>query len=276
MKISHEVPYTLMNESLEFNDYDYALVHLFEQNENYFQFYYDSIHKRNRVVLIDNSVFELGKAFDTHKFIDQLFRINPTNTTEFVIPDSLSDMRSTLRQMDEFLKILPKDVKGKKIGVVQGNSKEDIITCYKHMSEDYRVDKIAINFTNDVMSQFIPINVRLNKSSRYLSIRGRYYFIKYLIENDLINNKKPHHLLGCVLPQEFSFYKDKKRYGFIESCDTSNPVVHGIHGIKYSDNGLEEKLNIKLVDIISTPMDVIDRFRHIIYHNIYTFKQFCE
>jgi hypothetical protein len=38
MKISHEVPRCLLNNSREFNDYDYCLPHLLDQDEEYKEF----------------------------------------------------------------------------------------------------------------------------------------------------------------------------------------------------------------------------------------------
>ena len=35
MLISHEVPKCLFEKSLDFNDYDYALVHLFDEDPEY-------------------------------------------------------------------------------------------------------------------------------------------------------------------------------------------------------------------------------------------------
>jgi hypothetical protein len=35
MKVSHEVPLCLLEESLQFNDMDYCLPHLLDQNEEY-------------------------------------------------------------------------------------------------------------------------------------------------------------------------------------------------------------------------------------------------
>ena len=35
MKVSHEVPLCLLEESLQFNDYDYCLPHLLDQHEEY-------------------------------------------------------------------------------------------------------------------------------------------------------------------------------------------------------------------------------------------------
>ena len=42
MKVSHEVPRCLLTSSPEFNDYDYALPHLFDQDEEYLQYFKDA------------------------------------------------------------------------------------------------------------------------------------------------------------------------------------------------------------------------------------------
>ena len=51
------------------------------------------------------------------------------------------------------------------------------------------------------------------------------------------------HLLGCAVPQEFNWY-----YGmhFIESIDTSNPVMASANGMHYHIYGLTEKPKAKI------------------------------
>ena len=64
MYVSHESPISFLDESRKYNDYDYALVHLFETHPEYYQFFKDSINL-GRQVLLDNSIFELGESFDS-------------------------------------------------------------------------------------------------------------------------------------------------------------------------------------------------------------------
>ena len=71
MLISHEVPKCLFEKSLDFNDYDYALVHLFDEDPEYLEFYKNSV-KNGRHVLLDNSIFELGEAYDNDSDLDYL------------------------------------------------------------------------------------------------------------------------------------------------------------------------------------------------------------
>ncbi len=64
MLVSHETPVSFLETSRRYNDYDYALVHLFETNPEYYSFFKSS-KTLGREVLLDNSIFELGEAFDT-------------------------------------------------------------------------------------------------------------------------------------------------------------------------------------------------------------------
>ena len=69
--------------------------------------------------------------------------------------------------------------------------------------------------------------------------------LNYALENkyDIINDYDRVHLLGCNLPQAYLYYKD---YPFIETIDTSNPIIHGLEGIRYSEGGLLQKSNQKI------------------------------
>ena len=66
MLVSHESPISILDKSKDYNDYDYALVHLFETHPKYYNFFKESI-KLGREVLLDNSIFELGESFEPGK-----------------------------------------------------------------------------------------------------------------------------------------------------------------------------------------------------------------
>jgi hypothetical protein len=55
MKVSHESPLSLLATSRQYNDYDYALVHLFEELPDYYKFFKESL-EQGRHVILDNSV----------------------------------------------------------------------------------------------------------------------------------------------------------------------------------------------------------------------------
>ena len=105
MKVSHEVPLVMLEESRSFNDYDYALVHLFDQYPEYLEFYKTSL-KQGRMVYLDNSVFELEKMFDHFAFAKRCAELASINSDNFyyIIPDALEDKDATCNSFEEFTK----------------------------------------------------------------------------------------------------------------------------------------------------------------------------
>ena len=77
IKISHESPLSMLEISRTYNNYDYALVHLFETHPEYYKFFEDSV-KMGRHVLLDNSIFELGKSFDPKRYAYLIQKLQPT------------------------------------------------------------------------------------------------------------------------------------------------------------------------------------------------------
>lgn len=268
MKISHESPLCLLEESRLYNDYDYALVHLFEEIPEYYEFFVESL-KRGRHVLLDNSIFELGVSFDPVKYTDWIVRLQPT---EYIIPDVLEDtlgtMDSALDWKENQMQLLKMEAPYTKcIGVVQGRTYEELIQCYHYMDDVIGVDKIAISFDYSYYQKVFP---HPNKWMSYAL--GRAYTLTQLNKDGVINKFKPHHLLGCALPIEFMFYQD---FDWVETIDTSNPIVHGLLGIKYAPGGLTDKQTIKLADMMHYPYP--DIMKHdTIRHNVNSFRQFAN
>ena len=257
MKISHEVPICLLDESRKFNDYDYALVHLFDKFEEYKKFYIESLNL-NREVYLDNSAFELETMFDHKQFAKAASELSDINSKNFyyIVPDSLENYKETKQSFIDFTNKYK--IKGKKIGVVQGKTFDELLDCFKFMKEN--ADVIAISFD---YSYYLKNNLA-NKFKQYMA--GRQSFINFLNNNGYLKNTKIH-LLGCSLPQEFSVYKEIKE---IISCDTSNPIVHGIINIEYKNYGLDDKESIKLNDLINIKKNKINQC---VYDNITKFRE---
>lgn len=262
MKISHESPIVMLKASHVYNDYDYALVHLFETEPEYLKFFKDSV-SQGRHVLLDNSIFELGTAFDSERYA---YWINELKPTEYIIPDVLEDMIGTLDNAENFVgkyNYLP----GKKIGVVQGKSYEQLIQCYKFLDKKVKVDKLAISFD---YSMYLGLNNHPNKWMSYML--GRVEVLTRLMNDGIINQDKPHHLLGCALPIEFMFYREG--FDWIETIDTSSPIVHGLRSIKYDFCGLVNKESVKLVDLLHSQPN--HEQMKLINHNLKVFRSFVK
>lgn len=262
MRTAHEAPLCIFDQVQEVTDYDYFLVHLYEENEQYLQKAIKAV-KKGRHVILDNSVFELEEAFDSDRF---LYWINKTAPTEYIIPDVLEDSYSTVQRLGEWKVIYEPLIKtnSKTIGVVQGRDFDDLVWCYEQVAP--MVDKIAISFD---YSFLCPNNNYTAPTRCEVFMRGRQQLIKDLLKHGVIDQTKPHHLLGCFAPQEFIAYKG---YDWIDTIDTSNPVVHGINNILYESYGLREKVKTKLVDYMNKPLT--PEQVHAIMFNINKFKEF--
>lgn len=257
IKIAHESPKSIFDDVQRVTDYDYALVHLLEEDESYLK-HFEAAIKKGREVILDNSIFELEEAFDAEKFAYWVKRLRPE---WYIVPDALENSLLTMSQMEKWNETY-KDLPGKRIGVVQGQTYQSIIDCYKYMDYVANVDMIAISFDYSYYNESVP------HANKYVSwMLGRIKLLGDLLKHGIINKDKPHHLLGCGLPQEFSFYKHSD-YDWLYSLDTSNPVVHGIKGISYGDDGLWNKESQKLYELINyevedtnTIMNNIQKFR---------------
>lgn len=259
MLISHEVPISLLTTSLGFNDYNYCLVHLLETHNAYKEFYKASV-TNGKELLLDNSIFELGKAFDPEKFAGWIEYLNPTY---YVVPDSLENCEETIQNFKNFVSTY-KQLNGAKIGAVQGKTYNELVECYKFMADN--CDYIALSFD---LSFYQNIGTGTTKLQKQCS--GRQRFISMLIEDSIIRWDMPHHLLGCSLAKEFAWYREKG-VTCIRSCDTSNPIVSGIEGLYYNGTfGMQIKPTTKLIEYIDHTVTDIEKFR--IMHNVNYFRK---
>jgi hypothetical protein len=264
IKIAHEAPIDIFNEVQSRTDYDYALVHLLEESFRYRDVFEGAV-KRGREVILDNSIFELEEAFEADRFAMWVERLKPT---WYIVPDALENAEKTMQQAADWFKKYGDIVPGKSIGVVQGKTYEEIRDCYRAMDEIAKVDMIAISFDYSYYSKSVP------HPNKYVSwMLGRVKLLGDLLKDGIINKNKPHHLLGCGLPQEFSFYRHAD-YNFIYSLDTSNPVVHGIKQIEYQPEGLWSKESQKLHELIDYPLEKLNL--NLILDNIDKFRGFVS
>ena len=264
IKIAHEAPIDIFNEVQSRTDYDYALVHLLEESFRYRDVFEGAV-KRGREVILDNSIFELEEAFEADRFAMWVERLKPT---WYIVPDALENAEKTMQQAADWFKKYGDIVPGKSIGVVQGKTYEEIRDCYKAMDEIAKVDMIAISFDYSYYTKSVP------HPNKYVSwMLGRVKLLGDLLKDGIINKNKPHHLLGCGLPQEFSFYRHAD-YNFIYSLDTSNPVVHGIKQIEYQPEGLWSKESQKLHELIDYPLEKLNL--NLILDNIDKFRGFVS
>ena len=240
IKRFHEAPKKIFKEIQQLTDGDYALVNLFDEDEEYFNLFVDAVAS-GREVILDNGVFELGTAWDSDKFAGWVEKLKPTY---YIVPDVLEDCDATIESFEKFTSRY-KDLPGKIMGVAQGNTYDEVVRCYRAIEP--KCDKVCIGFDYSFFQNIEDGEEDLGHF--YNAVLGRRELLVRMAEHDVINRKKPHHLLGVMLPQEVTFYNKCQTYGgmqWIDSIDTSNPIVHGMHYVKYKKHGLDSKISTKL------------------------------
>jgi hypothetical protein len=268
MLVTHEAPLKIMERVRQLTDYDYALVHLLEENEEYRNFFFESKRMKRKIIL-DNSLYELGEAYNHDLFFDWILKLEPN---EYIIPDVFQDYEANIKSFEGFLaKFDTNSIRGKKIGVIQGKNYQELKDSYLFMSE--HADKIAISFGYDYFWQQaleqceesiykVIASSSLNDEKKVKSVwkptafaTFRPKLLKQFIDDGIINYNKPHHLLGCGLPTEFVNYSGDL-YSFIETIDTSHPVLMGFNNKNYEKaSNLEHKIIEKMIHIFEDEVD---------------------
>lgn len=261
IKTYHEAPKSIFKKVQQMTDGDYALVNLFDDEA-----YVQQFDPKQRDTILDNGVFELGTAFDSDVFAGWVEKFQPT---WYIVPDVLEDGEATIDRFMEFISKY-RGLPGKIIGVAQGKDYNDYVKCYKAI-EPY-CDKIGMSFDCSWYREGIK------SDNPWVQLTcGRVRNLIRMDDDHIINRDKPHHLLGVALPQEMTYYRlfqSSGTFRWIDSVDTSNPVVHGLKGISYTSNGLRDKETQKLYTLINAEVDAHQM--NTIQHNIEQFRRFCN
>ena len=234
MKISHETPLCLLNDSKHFNDYDYCLPHLLDEEPGYLEYFLEA-KKAGRYIIMDNSLHELGEAYDHSRLLHWINEIKPN---EFIVPDvwenaDESVVNATIWNIYDF----PEGVE--KVAVVQAKTLHEAAGCvraYKDLGYGKICFSYGASYYNDICTH--P-NKDLGKAL------GRLFVISTLLKTGELKQDDRVHLLGCAVPQEFGWYKG---INCIESIDTSNPVMATLEGTRYTLAGLSSKPKANMND----------------------------
>ena len=234
IKVSHEVPRCLLYDSEKFNDYDYALVHLLEEDETYRE-YFLGARDKGRYIILDNSLHELGEAYNDAGLLKWVKELQPN---EFIIPDVWENRDASVVNARKWASIkLPEGVE--KVAVVQAGTIHEAATAYQTY-RDLGYQKIAFSYGASYYNDVCP-----HPNSDLGKALGRLYVISTLYKIGVISQSDKIHLLGCAVPQEFGWYKG---FNCIESIDTSNPVMAALEGIRYNMWGLDTKPKANMND----------------------------
>ena len=230
----HEAPKCIFELVQHHTGGDYALAHKCAEDPQYLATF-KKAKEDGRIVILDNSLYELRTQFDPETYLQIITELEPTM---YIVPDAWHDAARTqqlcTRWFQNDLSSVPKDTLS--MGVAQGDTIEEIIETYEFLHD--KVDVIAFNFDQrqlltDVESRGLTVPEAMSE--------GRVKLLNTLMFKQVIDATKSHHLLGCGVPQELLRYPAQWKDSWLTSIDTCNPVLHGMLGMSYGVLGLTTK-----------------------------------
>jgi hypothetical protein len=261
MKISHECPLSLLEQSLQFNDYQYLLPTLWYKYPEYKQFMLSYRKQPNSFIIADNGIFE-GEVRSVQEQLDLINEIEPDI---YIVPDEWNDSIITAKNA-KYWKQFTLPERTKLMVVLQGKTVNELHLLY-HNCIDLGYTHFALNHSSVVYQELGGSENKLANQSV-----GRVLLFEYFKSQNLIKENHYLHLLGCSTPQEFTYYRDNHP-NLINSVDTSNPVITGILSQRYSDMGLLTKPENKIEEFMEK--DLAPQLEDITF-NINKFKEFCN
>jgi hypothetical protein len=150
--------------------------------------------------------------------------------------------------------------------VLQGKTVSEIHTLYQQC--------VDLGYTHFAFNHSSVVYQELGGSENVLANQsvGRVLLIQFLLSQNVIKDHHYIHLLGASTPQEFTYYRDAQP-NLINSVDTSNPIICGALGKRYTDIGLLEKPSNKIEEFMEK--DLSSQLEDIIF-NVNKFKEFCN
>lgn len=216
------------------------LAHQVLKDEKYVNYYLER-KRAGDYIILDNSAFEFGKAIPTD-LLKQAIQISKPD--EFVLPDTLFEKGETIKRSLNFIKTF-KSNSIKFMGVVQGKTLEEWLSCYEYFSKYPSIYSIGLG------AIYSPKTVFDNKDTDRV-ISGREFLINKLIESNILNPNKPHHLLGLGDSGHLEI-QQLKRYKWIRSSDSSAAYIQAKNGVLISINKEYKKIKEKV--------DFVDKFK---------------
>jgi hypothetical protein len=258
--ISHESPLCLLEESKNYNDYEYVLPFFYHRYPKYKEF----MNEYKGIVIADNGLFE-GETYTIQEQIKFVKELNPTT---YIVQDEWNDSILTLKNAKYWMglknsNILPDNLnlmvvlQGKTFGEIEILYQQCVDLGYKHFAFNHS----SIAYQNEILGSEPP----LTKSKI-----GRVNIIRRLWNKNIIKQNHWIHLLGASDITEFSFYRQALP-GIINSIDSSNPIIKGIEEGLYTEENMKTKSNSKMEKYFDKNLDFQQK-EHIL-NNINQFKK---
>lgn len=261
IKISHETPLCLLEESLTFNDYNFCLPYYYTRYPKYKEWFVKQ-KEQGIFTILDCGLFE-GELLSNRDLVNIINELKPD---VFVIPDVWNKDLDSYVNAKYWKNTLKSSFnKTTELMAVIQCTDYNIGSLLYQKYLDLGIKHIAFNHSSIAYKNMFPHeNLSISKTM------GRIYFINQLMENGIIDKSVYHHLLGASNPLEFKSY-NYPSYDFIKSVDSSNPVIFGCKNMKYDIYNVWDKPHEKIEEWFDKELS-LEQLTCITY-NIHAFRK---
>jgi len=260
IKLACEAPLRWMNETSKHVDFEYALAHRVLEDsssgEAYARFFRNAL-ALNKEVILDNSAFELKKAFSNKKLFDaySMIRVADKEHKLFVIaPDVLGKKDANTKSIVDFSNEYPVIKKKQTYATIQGLNNDERLKSYLELATA-GYTRFTVPGGWSMKSGIFKREVEISRLSLFCKMR------EYFAESHKF------HLLGC---QDLSLLSEYSNYSQIVSIDTSFPVALALEGSKLGP------VSIKPKTLIDKNFEICKEVPPTLKSNIIKFREFLK
>lgn len=233
MKLSIITPEGNLEDFAPLGDMHLLIANFIEPKSKYTKFY----KERNEYIILDTGAFETGVSMPTEELIKRAVLVQ---ADEVASPDVVYNWKETYHNAIDFVDATA-DYTFRRMAIPQASNIKDWFRCLEHLMGIDGVDVIGLSI--------LSIPQCFKKETGVDTIMENRLLCTQMMEREgLFFDEYEYHLLGLGNPLELMYQKQIKH---IRSCDTSGPVVHGMHGVRYDpylgliQPKIKEKLDFK-------------------------------
>ena len=278
-----ELPFCMLGNELEANDYDFVLYHQYIHSDTYRENY---LRRReeypHRMMILDNSAYEFFVSGEQFIPDDYVRVINELKPDYYIIPDILMDAEGTAGAAVGWMNMNYMKCAGsgaKPFFTPQGKTRKEFDWCCQMFDNIIRRLGLPHLFCIPFHDEFlkigpIPMDIRNQvypDPETRITIDRKYALGRVMLMRDMVEKYPDYqfHLLGSHDPAELRGYVGMDQ---IRSFDSGYPVKLGVCGVRIGEE--EEKPDIIIDDFCNAEMN--DETKNLILDNIKMMKSYAR
>lgn len=278
-----ELPFCMLGDELEANDYDFVLYHQYLHSDVYRENYLRRRQEHpKRMMILDNSAYEFYVSREQFNPDDYVRVINELRPDYYIIPDILMDAEGTAGAAVGWINMNYMKCMGsgaQPFFTPQGRTRDEFMWCCEAFDGIIRQlglpHLFCVPFHDEFMKMGpVPMSIRdevYPDPDTEITIDRKYALGRVMLMRSLVEKYPDYrfHLLGSHDPAELRGYRGIDQ---IRSFDSGYPVKLGVCGVRIGEE--TEKPDIIIDDFCNAEMN--DGTKSLILYNIKTMKGYAR